>query len=58
MSTHLDTEQGMYTKMIHAGQRTDPVTMAVAPPIYQTSTFAFRNTRHGADCFCGKDEVW
>lgn len=54
MSTELDTEYGMYTRMIHAGQHRDPLTMAVSPPIYQTSNFAFKSTQHGADCFCGK----
>jgi len=29
---------------------------AVVPPIYQTSTFMFRDAQHGADLFAGKDE--
>ena len=32
-------EQGFETRAIHAGQEPDPVTGAVIPPIYQTSTF-------------------
>ena len=55
-STQTDREYGIYTKMIHAGQHLDPRTLAVSPPIYQTSTFAFRSTQHGADCFSGKDD--
>lgn len=31
--------QGVATRAIHAGQEADPVTGAVVPPIYQTSTF-------------------
>lgn len=31
--------QGFETRAIHAGQEPDPVTGAVMPPIYQTSTF-------------------
>ncbi|HEX7580667.1 MAG TPA: PLP-dependent transferase, partial [Thermoanaerobaculia bacterium] len=36
------------TRIIHAGQHPDPVTGAVSTPIYQTSTFAFRNADEGA----------
>ena len=31
------------TRIIHAGQHPDPATGAVSTPIYQTSTFAFKN---------------
>ena len=33
---------GFRTRAIHAGQPPDPAYGAVMPPIYQTSTFAFR----------------
>jgi methionine-gamma-lyase len=46
---------GINTKMIHAGHKADP-TGAVNVPIYQSSTFAFRNADHGADLFAGKEE--
>src|SRR3989338_10197884 len=39
------------TLAIHAGYSPDPTTKAVAVPIYQTSSFAFDNTQHGADLF-------
>ncbi|MGB3480396.1 MAG: aminotransferase class I/II-fold pyridoxal phosphate-dependent enzyme [bacterium] len=39
------------TKIVHGGQHPDKITGAVAPPIYQTSTFAFRNAEHGARLF-------
>ncbi len=56
MSGTKKSEYGMYTKMIHAGIHPDPTTLAVSPPIYQTSNFAFRDTQHGADCFSGKSD--
>ncbi|MGW6413582.1 bifunctional o-acetylhomoserine/o-acetylserine sulfhydrylase [Streptomyces sp. NPDC055055] len=39
------------TKQIHAGAVPDPATGARATPIYQTSSFVFRDTRHAADLF-------
>ena len=39
------------TLAIHAGYSTDPTTKAVAVPIYQTTSYAFDNTQHGADLF-------
>ncbi|MFD3300969.1 bifunctional O-acetylhomoserine aminocarboxypropyltransferase/cysteine synthase [Aquipseudomonas alcaligenes] len=39
------------TLAIHAGYSPDPTTKAVAVPIYQTSSFAFDDTQHGADLF-------
>jgi len=46
-------KRGTMTQIIHAGQHVDPQTGAVATPIYQTSTFAFRDADHGAACFAG-----
>ncbi len=39
------------TKQIHAGQEPDPTTGARALPIYQTTSYAFRDTQHAADLF-------
>ncbi len=39
------------TLAIHAGFSPDPTTKAVAVPIYQTTSYAFDNTQHGADLF-------
>ncbi len=39
------------TVAIHAGHTPDPTTRAVAVPIYQTTSYAFDNTQHGADLF-------
>ena len=40
MSRHRDTDWRPGTLTVHAGQEPDAATGAVAPPIYQTSTFA------------------
>ncbi len=39
------------TLAIHSGYEPDPTTKAVAVPIYQTTSYAFDNTQHGADLF-------
>ncbi len=39
------------TLCVHAGFAPDPTTKAVATPIYQTTSYAFDNTQHGADLF-------
>lgn len=39
------------TLAIHAGYSPDPTTKSVAVPIYQTTSYAFDNTQHGADLF-------
>lgn len=39
------------TIAIHAGYQPEDTTKAVAVPIYQTASYAFDNTQHGADLF-------
>ncbi|MDI1282011.1 aminotransferase class I/II-fold pyridoxal phosphate-dependent enzyme [Brevundimonas sp.] len=39
------------TLALHAGYAPDPTTRAVAVPIYQTTSYAFDDTQHGADLF-------
>lgn len=39
------------TLAVHAGYSPDPTTRAVAVPIYQTASYAFDDTQHGADLF-------
>ncbi len=46
---------GVNTKLIHAGHKPD-ATGAVTVPIYQSSTFAFRNASHGAALCAGEDD--
>jgi methionine-gamma-lyase len=52
----MDTKNlGFNSKLIHAGGLDDALGSATVP-IYQTSTFKFRNAQHGADCFAGRTE--
>ena len=39
------------TTQIHAGAAPDPATGARATPIYQTTSYVFRDTQHGANLF-------
>jgi O-acetylhomoserine (thiol)-lyase len=43
------------TLALHAGWRADPSTGAVAVPIYQTTSYQFRDTQHAADLFALKE---
>ncbi len=47
---------GFETRMIHAGAEPDPTTGARAVPIYQTTSFVFRDTDHAAALF-GLEEL-
>jgi methionine-gamma-lyase len=46
---------GFNTKLIHGGEFEDQFGSATVP-IYQTSTFKFKNAQHGADCFSGSSD--
>lgn len=48
-SLHFETLQ------LHAGQQPDPATGARAVPIYQTTSYVFRNAEHGANLFALKE---
>ena len=50
MAYHFDTQ------CVHCGNHADPVTGALTTPIYQTSTFAFKNADEGARRFRGEEE--
>lgn len=39
------------TIAVHGGFKPDPTTKSVAVPIYQTTSYAFDDTQHGADLF-------
>ncbi|MDB5483936.1 MAG: O-acetylhomoserine aminocarboxypropyltransferase [Caulobacteraceae bacterium] len=39
------------TLALHAGWRADPATGAVAPPIYQTTSYQFHSTEHASNLF-------
>ncbi|MFO7654000.1 MAG: PLP-dependent aspartate aminotransferase family protein [Candidatus Krumholzibacteriia bacterium] len=51
---HDSSKLEMLSRIIHAGQESDPVTGAVSVPIYQSSTFAFQSADHGAALFRGE----
>ena len=46
-----DLRMKLETLAVHAGYSPDPTTKAVAVPIYQTTSYAFDDTQHGADLF-------
>jgi O-acetylhomoserine (thiol)-lyase len=43
------------TLQLHAGHEVDPVTRSRAVPIYQTTSYTFRNSEHGANLFALKE---
>jgi len=43
------------TIQLHGGQQVDPTTNARAVPIYQTTSYAFNDTTHGANLFALKE---
>ncbi len=47
---------GLDSLTVHAGESLDPTFGAVAPPLFQTSTFAFASPEQGAARFKGEEE--
>jgi O-acetylhomoserine (thiol)-lyase len=45
------SDWGFETRQVHAGAEPDPTTGARAVPIYQTTSFVFRDTEHAANLF-------
>ena len=43
------------TLQLHAGQEADPTTGSRAVPIYQTTSYVFKNSQHGANLFALKE---
>jgi O-acetylhomoserine/O-acetylserine sulfhydrylase len=43
------------TLQLHAGQEIDPTTRSRAVPIYQTTSYTFKNSEHGANLFALKE---
>ncbi|WP_417823670.1 O-acetylhomoserine aminocarboxypropyltransferase/cysteine synthase family protein [Thalassospira lucentensis] len=43
------------TIVLHAGYRAEPTTGSVAVPLYQTTSYQFRDTQHAADLFALKE---
>jgi O-acetylhomoserine (thiol)-lyase len=46
-----DSDWGLDTRSLHAGHRPDADTLSRAVPIYQTSSYVFRDTAHAAALF-------
>ena len=49
------TFKGLGTKALHAGQVPDPTTGSRAVPLYQTSSYVFRDAEHAANLFALKE---
>ena len=47
--------KGLSTLALHAGQTPDPTTGSRAVPIYQTTSYVFKNTEHAANLFALKE---
>ncbi|MFZ8917590.1 MAG: PLP-dependent transferase, partial [Ilumatobacteraceae bacterium] len=47
----MSAEWGFETKQIHVGGDPDPATGARAVPIYQTTSYEFRDAQHAANLF-------
>src|SRR5580692_3872430 len=43
------------TLQLHAGQEADPTTGSRAVPLYQTTSYVFKNAEHGANLFALKE---
>ncbi len=50
-----DRKFGFTTRQLHAGQQPDPTTGSRAVPIYQTTSYQFRDTEHAANLFALKE---
>lgn len=46
---------GFSTRQLHGGQQPDPTTGSRAVPIYQTTSYQFRDSQHAADLFALKE---
>lgn len=56
-NTVTDTQKkfGFSTRQLHAGYKPDPTTGSRAVPIYQTTSYQFKNTEHAANLFALKE---
>lgn len=51
----MSTSYKFETLQVHAGQEVDPTTGSRAVPIYQTTSYVFKNAEHGANLFALKE---
>ncbi|MBD0379057.1 homocysteine synthase [Paenibacillus sedimenti] len=50
-----DRKLSIETLAVHAGQEIDPTTLSRAVPLYQTTSYGFRDTEHAANLFALKE---
>jgi O-acetylhomoserine (thiol)-lyase len=50
-----ESSYSLETLAVHGGQQIDPTTMSRAVPIYQTTSYGFRDTDHAANLFALKE---
>ncbi|MBN2712672.1 MAG: PLP-dependent transferase, partial [Planctomycetes bacterium] len=50
-----ENKSGLSTISLHAGHKPDRETLSRAVPIYQTSSYAFRDSEHAANLFALKE---
>ncbi len=55
MSSTKERKWGFATRQLHAGYSPDPTTGSRAVPIYQTTSYQFKNTEHAASLFALKE---
>ena len=55
MSTIVERQYGFSTRQLHAGYAPDPTTGSRAVPLYQTTSYQFKNTEHAANLFALKE---
>jgi len=54
-ATETKRKYGFSTRQLHAGYSPDPTTGSRAVPIYQTTSYQFKNTEHAANLFALKE---
>ena len=55
MTASTERQLGFSTRQLHAGQQPDPTTGSRAVPIYQTTSYVFRDSEHAANLFALKE---
>ncbi len=50
-----ENSYALETLALHAGQEPDPTTLARAVPVYRTSSYIFKDTKHAANLFALKE---
>jgi len=51
----MNSQYKFETLQVHAGQEVEPTTLSRAVPLYQTTSYLFKNSEHGANLFALKE---